>query len=190
MATIFREKGPHQWHAQVRRKGWSITTATLRTKKDAEAWSRDVESQMDRGIYVDRSAGERTTFKQAIERYLKAISGQVRPHALPSAHGLNASCGMKAICARMPLQILQPEHFENYRDRRLTQTASRGAPGDRCGHAILLRFPEGPRRLFVVRGAIAHRALSSLAGCPINHCFVTVSVGVISIGEKESPATK
>ena len=56
MATI-RQKGPEQWHAQVRRTGWPPVTETLRTRKDAEAWARNVESQMDRGIFVDRCRG-------------------------------------------------------------------------------------------------------------------------------------
>ena len=66
MATI-REKEKGQWHAQVRRTGWPARTETFRTRKDAEAWARDVESQMDRGIFVDRSAGERTTFGETIK---------------------------------------------------------------------------------------------------------------------------
>ncbi len=132
MATI-REKGPHQWHAQVRRKGWPIATATLRTKKHAEAWSRDVESQMDRGIYVDRSAGERTTFKQAIERYLKEVTDKRPGEASRLAERARLERFMRDegdLCA-YAVANLQPEHFEDYRDRRLTQTASRGAPGGR-----------------------------------------------------------
>jgi hypothetical protein len=43
-------------HAQVRRTGWPPVTEALRTRKDAETWARDVESQMDRGVFVDRSA--------------------------------------------------------------------------------------------------------------------------------------
>jgi hypothetical protein len=54
MATI-RQKEPKQWHAQVRRTGWPPITETLPTRKEAEALARNVESQMDRGIFVDRS---------------------------------------------------------------------------------------------------------------------------------------
>ena len=73
MATI-RQKGPEQWHAQVRRTGWPPVTETLRTRKDAEAWARDVELQMDRGIFVDRSAAERTTFGEIIKTYIKEVT--------------------------------------------------------------------------------------------------------------------
>jgi len=73
MATI-REKEPEQWHAQVRRTGWPPITETLRTRKEAEAWARDVESQMDRGIFVDRSAAERTLFVDTIKTYIKEVT--------------------------------------------------------------------------------------------------------------------
>lgn len=130
MATI-REKGPHQWHAQVRRRGWPITTATLRTKK--EAWARDIESQMDRGVYVDRSAGERTTFKEAIERYLQEVTDKRPVEASRLAERARLERFMRDepdLCA-YAVANLRPEHFEDYRDRRLTQTASRDAPGGR-----------------------------------------------------------
>jgi DNA-binding IclR family transcriptional regulator len=67
MATI-RQKGPEQWHAQVRRTGWPPVTETLHTRKDAESWARDVESQMDRGIFVDRSAAD-----QLVTRVVKPV---------------------------------------------------------------------------------------------------------------------
>ena len=73
MATI-RQKVSEQWHAQVRRTGWPPVTETLRTRNDAEAWARDVESQMDRGISVDHSAAERTAFGGTIKTYIKEVT--------------------------------------------------------------------------------------------------------------------
>ena len=56
MANI-REKNPFQWAVQISRKGWPTQSATFRTKKDAQAWARKIESDMDRGQFVDQSAG-------------------------------------------------------------------------------------------------------------------------------------
>jgi len=75
MATI-REKEKGQWHAQIRRTGWPARTKTFRARKKAEEWERDVESQMDRGIFVDRSAGERTTFGETIKTYIKEVTAK------------------------------------------------------------------------------------------------------------------
>jgi hypothetical protein len=72
LATI-REKGPYQWQAQIRRKGWPHQTATFRTKKEAQAWARKTESEMDRGLFVDQSGGRRTTLADLIEPYLRDV---------------------------------------------------------------------------------------------------------------------
>ncbi|MBR1216511.1 site-specific integrase [Bradyrhizobium sp. U87765 SZCCT0131] len=88
---------------------------------------------MDRGVYVDRSAGERTTFKQAIERYLREVTDNRPGEASRLAERARLERFMRdelSLCA-YAVANLQPEHFEDYRDRRLTQTASRGAPGGR-----------------------------------------------------------
>ena len=132
MATI-RQKGPEQWHAQVRRTGWPAVTDTLRTRKDAEAWARDVESQMDRGIFVDRSAGERTTFGETIKTYIKEVTEKRPGEASRAAEKSRLERFMRdepKLCA-YAVAHLRPEHFEEYRDRRLTEFVTRGKPGGR-----------------------------------------------------------
>lgn len=49
MASI-REKGPYQFHAQIRRKGWPQQSRTFRTKKEAQAWAREIEHETDQGV--------------------------------------------------------------------------------------------------------------------------------------------
>ena len=66
MATI-REKAPYQWQVQIRRMGWPNQNATFRTKKDAEAWARKAEAEMDRGLFVDQSAGRETDWDQNLD---------------------------------------------------------------------------------------------------------------------------
>jgi hypothetical protein len=132
MATI-RQKGPEQWHAQVRRTGWPPITETLRTRKDAEAWARDVESQMDRGIFIDRSAGERTTFGETIKTYIKEVTEKRPGEASRAAEKSRLERFMRdepKLCA-YAVAHLRSEHFEEYRDRRLTQFVTRGKPGGR-----------------------------------------------------------
>lgn len=68
MATI-RKRGDLQWEARIRRKGWPVTCKTFETKFDAEAWARQIESEMDRGMFVSRAEAESTTLKDALERY-------------------------------------------------------------------------------------------------------------------------
>lgn len=73
MATIRKRSGPRDktvWQAQVIRVGYVRQYRTCDTKAEAEAWARRIESAMDRGDFVDRSEGERTTLSETLDRYL------------------------------------------------------------------------------------------------------------------------
>ncbi|MGX1740110.1 hypothetical protein ACWIEX_01005 [Bosea sp. NPDC055353] len=138
MATI-REKGPAQWHVQVRRKGWPTKSKTLRTKKEAEIWARDVENSRDRGIFVDRSPSERETLKEVLERYMHEVTDKRRGKASRDAERARIERFVRDepdLCAHA-MAHLKPEHFEEYRDRRLTETVQRGKPGGRGQYKIV-----------------------------------------------------
>lgn len=75
MAT-FRKRGPYQWEAQVRRKGYPAQSKTFNTKAEAEAWSKVIESEMTRGIWVSRAEAEATSLYEALCRY----ETEVVPH--------------------------------------------------------------------------------------------------------------
>lgn len=70
MATI-RKRGTSQWEARIRKKGWPITCKTFDTKIQAEQWSRQIESEMDRGVFISRAEAEATTLHSALERYIQ-----------------------------------------------------------------------------------------------------------------------
>ncbi|MCW6510065.1 tyrosine-type recombinase/integrase [Lichenifustis flavocetrariae] len=70
MATI-RKRGHKQWEARVRRKGVPVQCRTFDTKETAERWARQVEGEIDKGSFVDRSEGEDTTFAEALDRWEK-----------------------------------------------------------------------------------------------------------------------
>jgi len=73
MATI-RERGPYQWQAQILRKGQSPQYKTFNNKADAEKWARQVEAEMDRGIFIQRKEGENTTLFEALDRYEREVA--------------------------------------------------------------------------------------------------------------------
>ena len=77
MATIVQREGG--WQAKIRRHGWPTQSKTFDTKEDAVKWARAVEREMDVGSFLQRTHGEKTTFKQAAERYSREI--------LPSKRG-------------------------------------------------------------------------------------------------------
>lgn len=69
MASI-RKRGAYQWEVRVRRKGHAVVCKTFGTRADAERWAREIESEMDRGVYVSRSEAESTTLAEALDRYI------------------------------------------------------------------------------------------------------------------------
>lgn len=79
MATV-RKKGDHQWHVQVRRKGYPAVTKTFTARVDAEAWASVIESEMVRGVFVDRSAAEATSLREALDRYRDEVSVLKKTH--------------------------------------------------------------------------------------------------------------
>ncbi len=60
MATI-QKRGPYQWRALVRRRGYPVQSNTFDTKREAEAWAAIVESEMARSVFVGRSLAEKIT---------------------------------------------------------------------------------------------------------------------------------
>ncbi len=115
MATISK-RGNYQYQAIIRRKGYPTQTKTFETKKDAEAWAHDIESQQDRGHFKDRREIEGTTLKEALERYLQNVSIHKRGHV---AEGNRIRQLQAHPLAARTLDTLQAKDFAAYRDKRL-----------------------------------------------------------------------
>lgn len=112
MATI-RKRGDLQWQAIVKRRGHPLVSKTWNTRKEAEAWARQVESEMDRGIFVSRAEVERTTLHDLVERY--------RVEVLPSKRGKHFGPALKVLdehLGKYSLAALSPKLVAGFRDSR------------------------------------------------------------------------
>ncbi|PPD56984.1 MAG: integrase [Methylotenera sp.] len=115
MATI-RKKGDLQWHVQVRRK--HITeTKTFTTKHDAEAWARDVEGKIDRGVYVSRIEAESTTVADVCDRYSREVLPRLKGKT-PDASRLKT---IKTKLGKLPIAAITSAILATYRDERLLE---------------------------------------------------------------------
>ncbi|MHB1565219.1 MAG: tyrosine-type recombinase/integrase [Acidiferrobacter sp.] len=123
MATILqrptgktRSKGRATWQAKIRRHGYPPQSATFGTKTRAEAWARQIESEMDRGVFVSRSEAEHTTLAQLINRYLQEITPQKRGARMEQSH-------LKIInedpVARCTVAHIAGKELTAYKNRRL-----------------------------------------------------------------------
>lgn len=58
MAT-FSKRCDGQWQAKIRKRGYPVQSKTFKTKAMAATWARNVESEMDRGVFLSTSIAER-----------------------------------------------------------------------------------------------------------------------------------
>lgn len=82
MATFWKRelKDSTVWEAQIRRKGFPVQRRSFDKREDAEKWAREIESSMDRGIFKSTKEGEKTTLKDALDRYLEEVSKHKKGH--------------------------------------------------------------------------------------------------------------
>lgn len=72
MATISQYRG--RWKAQVRIQGYPQQTKTFDTRAEAQAWGREVESQMARHQFAGSTSGQTMTIREMLGRYLEEVS--------------------------------------------------------------------------------------------------------------------
>ncbi len=70
----FRKRGDLQWQARISRKGFPPQVKTFNTRAEAEVWARQIESEIDRGVFVSRVEAEATTLSEAFGRYEREIA--------------------------------------------------------------------------------------------------------------------
>jgi len=66
MANV-RQLSSGTWQAQIRRRGLKPVAKSFKTKAEASRWARLLESEMDRGVFVDRSESERNSIAELID---------------------------------------------------------------------------------------------------------------------------
>jgi integrase len=115
MAT-FRKRGPYQWEAQIRRRGYPAQSKTFETKAEAEAWANMIESEMSRGVWVSRGDAEATTLYEALTRYEAEV--------VPSKKGAAQEESVLRACksedlAKRPLAAIRSADVARLRDQWL-----------------------------------------------------------------------
>lgn len=116
MASI-RQFPNGRWQAQVRRRGIRPLAKTFETRQDALRWARHAESEMDRGMFLDRSEAERTTLAEIIERYL----AEVTPLKKSARSERQRLSHLSRQLGRFSLARIRSQHLADYRDQRLAK---------------------------------------------------------------------
>lgn len=121
MASI-KKVGDLQWKVQVRRKGYPNQYGTFKTSQEAQVWARQIENEMDRGIFVSRGEAERVTLGELIQRY--------RDEVLPEKRGKHFSPALNAIepvLGKYSLAAISSKLVNDYKKDRLKTVSSETA---------------------------------------------------------------
>ena len=105
------------WQVRVRKKGYPLQVKTFDKKAQAQAWARQIETEMDRGIWQDRGEAERTTVNDLLDRYAREILPTKRGDAskvMSYIRALQTGLGKKSLSA------LSAKDVAEYRDARLS----------------------------------------------------------------------
>src|SRR3954471_21454610 len=77
MATITKRRNRAGeligYQVKVRFKG-RVQSRSFRRKADAERWGREAETDIERGVFVDRTLAERTTLEACLKRYRDEVT--------------------------------------------------------------------------------------------------------------------
>lgn len=120
LATI-SQRGPYQWRARIRRAGYPEQSETFITKADAEAWVREIEGKMDRGIFIDRNALEKTTLFDILDRYEKEITPTKRGEVQEKS---KIRILKKSKLSGMSLAVIQTKDIVAYRNERIKEVGA------------------------------------------------------------------
>ncbi len=157
MATItkrFNRDGAHiGWQVKVRRHGFPPKSKTFEREADAKVWARALETEMDKGAFVDRTLAERTTLGDAIAHYLDAVAPAHKGAEVETVR-LNRFVREEPELCRYALSNLRTHLFEDYRDRRLECVV----PGTICREINLLHavLESVRRRVGLIENPLAH----------------------------------
>jgi integrase len=120
MASIIKV-GPLQYQAQIRKKGWPSVYKTFEKRQQALDFAAQIESEMIRGTYVNRTEADSTTLKEALTRYVKDVSPQKKGYDVEKIR-INAL--MRHKLALRSLSSIRSSDIAEYRDERLGESKS------------------------------------------------------------------
>lgn len=120
MASI-NKRGPYQWQVKIRRKGWPVQSKTFETYEEATKWARQIENEMDRGIFASRKESETTTLTEALDRYEREKT-QYKKGKKQESNRIEK--WKSSSLAPMFLATIRGSDVAKYRDQRLAEGMS------------------------------------------------------------------
>jgi len=131
MATITKRTdnlGDRTWQVKVRRKGFPAISKMFDSKARAEAWEHQIESEMSRGAFMDRTEAERNTLGDLLERYVREVTPQKKGHET-EGYRIRALMASQKIC-EFRIASLSSKEIAARWDARLTSVSGSAVNGE------------------------------------------------------------
>lgn len=116
----FRQHG-NGWQGRIRRRGYPDITKTFETKADAEKWARSLESDIDKGQFVNVNEAQRTTLGDLIARYLVEVTPTMKG---ASEDTIRLKAMMRKPISRWSMANLSAARIAAFRDERLKEVSA------------------------------------------------------------------
>lgn len=116
MASFRQRNG--KWQARVIRDGYPGQTKTFESKVDAEKWARAIESEIDKGQFINISEAQRNTLGDLIARYLVEVTPSMKG---ASEDTIRLKAIMRKPIAQWSMANLSAARIAAYRDERLKE---------------------------------------------------------------------
>ncbi|MBU2708638.1 site-specific integrase [Zooshikella marina] len=103
------------YRAQIRKKGYRTISKNFTRKTSAERWARQVEVEMEKGIFVSTTEAESTTVGELLKRYEEEIAPSKKSYA-------DLKYRIKLLdqqFGHFTLAALTSSQIKDYRDERL-----------------------------------------------------------------------
>lgn len=114
MASIIK-RGAYSYQVKIRKEGFPPVSKTFSDKKTAETWAKMTESEMERGLWLNRTDSERVTMSELFDRYGQEVSPRKKIYRqeLGSLKKLTEEFGKTSLAG------LQAKHIASWRDKLL-----------------------------------------------------------------------
>lgn len=108
------------YQAKVRRRGQAPVSKTFTKKSDADRWARQIETEIEQGVFVSRFEAENNTLGDLVDRYSREVAPT---HKGAKQEGQRLALMRRdALCFRI-VGTLKGMDFANWRDSRLDQVS-------------------------------------------------------------------
>lgn len=117
MATFRKRSG--RWQALIRRNGHPQISKTFNSKSDCMKWAREMESQIERQLYLPSHSHAKLPLSDLLDRYCVEHLPRLQGHV---SEGYRLRL-LRERLGHLKLAEVQPQALSAYRDERLTEVS-------------------------------------------------------------------